>query len=89
MKNYTTLRDLIDRKESLTEDETNAFVSLFGSRCSDKTKRRLRGILRYDVSRLPGLGIFERVRIRPEVSYVAGQSYPDEIRTVREAIIHG
>lgn len=88
-KNYTTLRDLIDRKESLTEGETEDFVAVFGARCSEKTKRRLKSIVRYSVSSLPGLGIFERVRIRPHIEYVAGQSYPDEIRTVREAIIKG
>lgn len=88
-KNYTTLRDLIDAKESLTDEEADAFVVLFGSRCSAKTKNRLRGMVRYSVSQLPGLGIFERIRIRPTVEYVAGQSYQDEIRTVRELIIKG
>lgn len=88
-KSYTTLRDMIDAKESLTDAEAENFVAVFGARCSDKTKRRLKSVVRYSVSGLPGLGIFERVRIRPEVAYVAGQSYPDEIRTVRELIIKG
>lgn len=70
----------------LTEDELNQLVSLLGNRCRQATKNRLFYAIKFNQRRY---GIYDRVCIRPEVYYCAGQSYPDEIRTVRKLLLGG
>jgi hypothetical protein len=70
----------------LTGDEINALVNLLGARCHNKTKNRLFYAIKFNQKKY---GIFSRVWIRPNVEYCAGQSYPDEIRTVRKLLLGG
>ena len=68
--------------------ERDALVALLGKRCQDETKGKLYRRLSL-VSLMPNYGIYGRVILSPRVSYCAGQSYPDEIRTVRELMLKG
>ncbi len=64
-------------------------VALFGHRCRKETKERLHRRLS-SPGLIQGHGIFHRVMFdvdSQEWSYCAGQSYPDEIRTVRELLL--
>ena len=75
-------------KDQMTEDDIDQLVALLGSRCRSKTLIRLRSVLTYGKHSLPSYGILERlVKENGSWSYIAGQSYPDEIRTIREIII--
>ncbi len=75
------------RKE-LTEDDINQIVSILGYRCRIKTCNRLRSILTYSASGLEGFGIYSRLmKENGKWSYCAGQSYTDELRTVRNCIL--
>jgi hypothetical protein len=82
-----TLSEMIDGGETLTEEQLTSLVRLLGKGCREKTKARLYSCLSH-LSRLDNCGIFGRVNIEgDEADYTAGQSYPDEIKTVRQAII--
>lgn len=83
--NPYTLNDAATNHD-LTEDELHALARLLGARCHNKTKDRLFYAIKYNQKTY---GIFDRVCIRPEVYYCAGQSYPDEIRTVRKLLLGG
>lgn len=80
--------------EELKESDIDAITKIVGHGCREKTKQRIRSILTYGRFTIKKYGIFERL-IRFESpsgsrwEYVAGQSYPDEIRTLRECIIKG
>ena len=78
-------------KTELTESDIDAIVSIVGYRCRIKTYNRLRSILKYSPSLIPNYGIFERLtkNDRGQWEYCAGQSYPDEIRTLRDCILNG
>jgi hypothetical protein len=81
-----TLYDRICDDKELTEDEINELVKIFGHRCQQRTKKRLY----YALLACPNMetyGIYRRVHLDPPISYCAGQSYPDEIRTVRQCLI--
>lgn len=80
-----------DLKNELTESDISAILSIVGYRCREKTLRRLRSILTYGPRSIHPYGIFSRLTKLPDGSwdYCAGQSYPDEIRTLRECIIKG
>jgi len=77
---YKRIRD----HKSLTEKEQASALALLGARCQQRTKDRLKSVLRFPQG-TPLVGILEGVMIHPDetVSYCAGQSYPDEIRIVR------
>jgi len=84
-----TLNDIIEGKAELTFWQYRALCALLGKRCRQDTRARIRRKLEYPRS-LPTYGIFNRVHIEEDcVSYCAGQSYPDEIRTVRNLILKG
>lgn len=77
-----------DLKTSLTEQDIDQIISVIGSRCRVKTINRLRSILTYGPSTIEYAGILNRLmKENGTWSYCAGQSYPDEIRTVREVIL--
>jgi hypothetical protein len=77
-----------DLKTQLTEDDINQIVALVGHRARFKTKKLIRNVLEYYPSSVRYAGILERlVKDGNEWEYIAGQSYPDEIRRVRELII--
>lgn len=87
-----TLYRRISQGKQLTPEEIDALMEIFGKGCQEKTKRRLRSCLTYHAC-VQNVGIFERVLLGDDAcggsiaSYCAGQSYPDEIRTVRDCIL--
>ena len=85
-----TLRARISYSNDLSETEIDNMVLLLGHKCKAETKAKLYRRLRL-VSLMPCYGIYDRVMIHDNgnVSYCAGQSYPDEIRTVRKLILEG
>ena len=79
-----------DLKTSLTEQDIDQIVAVIGHRCRIKTCQRIRSVLTYHPSSVPSYGIMERLtKENNNWSYCAGQSYPDEIKTVREIILKG
>lgn len=77
-----------DLKTQLTESDIDQIVALVGSRCGIKTLQRLRSILTYGPSSIKRYGPLERLhKTNGNWIYYAGQSYPDEIRTLRECIL--
>ena len=76
-----------DKDNSFTEEQLDELVKLIGSGCRQDTKDRLYRRLSM-LSLMPNYGIYNRVDILP-IGYCAGQSYPDEIRTVRQLILKG
>jgi hypothetical protein len=82
-----SLHRRISKGLPLNEEEQYSLIFLLGHGCREKTKAALRAA----AARIPHVtnaGIFERVQIQNDrVSYCAGQSYPDEIRTVRECLV--
>lgn len=79
-----------DLKTQLSEQDVDQLIEIIGHRCRVKTCNRLRSILTYSPSLVPTYGILERLtKENGGWSYCAGQSYPDEIRTLREIILKG
>lgn len=77
-----------DLKTNLTENDIDQLVNLLGHRCRVRTCQRIRSVLTYSPSMIPVYGILNRLIKEGDTwHYCAGQSYPDEIRTVREIII--
>ena len=77
----------------LSENDVEQLADIFCKRCRADKWRRFRSCLTYGLGRIENCGIFDRVQCEVSESgervwhYVAGQSYPDEIRTVRELIV--
>lgn len=79
-----------DLKNQLSEQDIDQIIEIVGYRCRVKTCNRIRSILTYSPSLIPTYGILERLTKENGVwSYCAGQSYPDEIKTLREIILKG
>lgn len=76
-----------EKDVALSAEQIDKLVALIGHGCRLETKNRLWRRLNA-LSLMPNYGIYSRVEINP-VHYTAGQSYPDEIRTVRELILKG
>ena len=82
-------------KDKLTEQDINEIIAIVGYRCRIKTLNRLRSILTYSPSSIGNYGIYDRLMkeespTKPGVYgwfYCAGQSYTDEIRTVKDCIL--
>lgn len=71
-------------RNELTENDIDEIVELFTYRCQIKTVRQIRINLELFRNEIPHYGILERViKENHGWTYCAGQSYPDEIRTVR------
>lgn len=77
----------ISAKVGLSESESQSLLVVVGKGCRERTKLSLRrGIA--CVPDIRSYGIFSRVLFTDgEAHYCAGQSYPDEIRTVRECLL--
>jgi hypothetical protein len=83
MNNFNNL------KSNLSDQDIDELVAIIGHRCHPKTKTRIRSILKYDSSRIPMAGILDRLSKESHGwQYFAGQSYPDEIRVVRQLILN-
>jgi len=77
-------------KATFTDDDINQIVALLGHRCSIKTVNRLRSLITYNASTIPTYGMLERLmKENDQWSYCDGQSYIDEIRTIRNIILKG
>ncbi len=84
---YVALTDALDE---IWEHDIDELVTLIGNRCRHDTKARLRSILTYGPSTIPDYGIMRRlVKYNGTWTYIVGQSYPDEMRTVRDIILKG
>lgn len=86
--NYVSLADKISRGEHLTDEQIEQATALFAKRCNARNRNTVRWAL-MTVPAIRSVGIYNRVHFEADgtVSYCAGQSYPDEIRTVRECLI--
>ena len=77
-----------DLKSNLTELDIEQIVTIVGYRCRVKTCQRLLSILKYGASTISYYGILSRlVKESGQWEYIAGQSYTDEIRVVRDCIL--
>jgi len=77
-----------DKKLDLTSQDIDQLVELLGYRCRLETVQKLRRRLENTPSLIPSYGILNRLMLESHGwSYCAGQSYPDEIRTVRKIIL--
>lgn len=75
-------------KNKLTDDEIEEITTLITSKCRENTKKRIRAHIKHLKNLIPEYGILNRIiKEDNSWSYCAGQSYPDEIRTVREIIL--
>jgi len=84
-----SLATRISGNEELTIDEQASIHELLMKRCGSNTKQKMWQVL----ARVPYIfnyGIFNRVMLENgRANYCAGQSYSDEIRTVRELLLKG
>ena len=77
-----------DNKCNLSENDIDQIVEIVTHRCRIKTVDKIRRVLTYFPSSIKSYGIFNRlIRENNVWIYVAGQSYPDEIRILRECIL--
>jgi len=82
-----SLETRISAGVGLSEEEANSLHALVSNRCRENTKRELRYAISY-IPNIRSFGIYIRVLFRNgQAEYCAGQSYPDEIRTVRECLL--
>ena len=84
-----TLSSKITRQEPLTETEKQGLYDLVSKGTRAKTRDLLRSLIWWKpITCWPNPGRFTRVHLENgEVSYCAGQSYPDEIRDLRNLIL--
>jgi len=88
-----TFRDYLifprEQRPELTAQDIDEIVAIVGHGCREKTRNRLYSLLRYGMSAMDSHGIFDRLGKYdgPRWTYVAGQSYTDEIRTLRACIL--
>lgn len=71
----------------LTPDQRHDLFEILGKGCRADTKAKLSQALTNNCRYVRSCGILGRVHLTPRVQYVAGQSYPDEIRIVRQVVI--
>lgn len=78
----------IDWRGKLNKRQQSSLVGLLGSHCRTETVSRLRRAVEDNCRKVKSCGIMERVMLTKNgASYCAGQSYPDEIRYVRQTVI--
>lgn len=74
-------------KTNLTENDIDQIIEIIGHGCQANTVQLLRRRLELFPSLIPNYGILDRlIKEQGQWAYCAGQSYPDEIRTVRQII---
>ena len=75
-------------KNQLTEDDKKQLLEILGCRCRQSTKKKLQVRLEKFSESVPQYGIIDRLLYeRGQWQYCAGQSYTDEIRTVRKIFL--
>lgn len=87
MKEINLRQVLTTNGMELSRNDIEEITTLICKRCQPNTWDRVRSILTYSPSAIPTYSILERVyKGKHGWRYCAGQSYPDEIRTVRNII---
>ena len=72
----------------LSDSERASLVEVIGARCRANTKTRLARLVQLPLSNWTDYGIYRRVTfVDGEVDYICGQSWTDEMRTLRECIL--
>ncbi len=72
----------------LTESEQESLYRLISARCRQNNKARLGRRVELPLSLWKDFGIYSRVTfVNGEVDYICGQSWVDEMRTLRECIL--
>lgn len=86
---YDAIYNRSDKKyDQLNDKQVSAFLSLIGAKCRKDTKEKLDRRLRIPLSLWKRYGIFSRVILTDDdVNYICGQSWNDEMRTLRECIL--
>ncbi len=78
----------LNRPVELTDNETDELIYILTKRCGLKTVNRIASILTYDFETIRETGILDRFYIGDTgINYCAGQSYPCEIRRIRQEIM--
>lgn len=73
---------------ALNDAQINDILSMIGKGCRQKTKERLAYRLRVPLSLWKRYGIYSRMTLTEEgADYICGQSWTDEMRTLRECIL--
>jgi hypothetical protein len=77
-----------DHQIDLSKNQIDMIVSMIGYRCRAETKSKLQRRLALPLSLLKNHGIYDRLMIGDQsVEYICGQSWDDEMRTLRECLI--
>ena len=88
---YVSIHELIKR-DAMTEPLRESLYALLASGCRQKNRELLQRRIWNHLGMLPHYGILDRLHVNmtrnaDEFHYCAGQSYTDEIRTVREIFL--
>ena len=79
-----------NQKKNFTANDIDQIATLITYKCRVKTYQRVVSMLKYGTGSIPNYGILERITKENEQwTYTTGQSYPDEIRTIRNIIMRG
>ena len=74
---------------ALTEEQQSDIVAMVGKGCRADTKHRLARMVSLPLSLWTKHGIYSRVTLDDEgASYICGQSWSDEMRTLRECMLN-
>lgn len=80
-------------QQGLTEQQQAEILSIIGKGCRADTKDRLSRRLRMPLALFPSYGIFSRLIIADDNAqapyYICGQSWTDEMQTLRKLILKG
>ena len=77
-----------DLPTELNEAQKSEILSFIGKGCRSTTKERLTRMMNLPLSCWNNFGIFSRIVFDDgKASYICGQSWTDEMRTLRECIL--
>ena len=75
---------------TLNESQIQDILRIVGNRCRQPTKERLVASLRVPLKFWKRYGIYSRLTLTENgANYICGQSWTDEMRTLRNCILHG
>lgn len=82
-----------DSQHTLTDHQQSEILSIIGKGCRAETKARLSRRLQLPLALFPSYGIFSRLIIADDNDrapyYICGQSWTDEVQTLRKLILKG
>ena len=79
-----------NEKIELNEKQENELIEILTKRCGQKVKNRFYGLIKFDLQTIiKSVYLMERFYISEEgeIHYCAGQSYPCEIKAIRQEIL--